>query len=86
MLYKVYVLFSMVHNKLFVGMTSSLSDRMIEHNSDNPEDWTSAFRPWILIHIELFEYEEDAFIRAAFLEGSVGQNYIQNEILPIFNF
>ena len=86
MLYKVYVLFSPEFDKMFTGMTTSLIDRMILHNGDGVDEWTSAFKPWTLVHLELFNNESDAFIRETFLEGERGQRFIREDVLPLFNF
>lgn len=86
MFFKVYVLYSPAHDKLFTGMTSSLSDRMISHNGEEPEDWTSAYQPWTLIHMELFDNESDASVRESFLESPGGQTFVRDEVLPLFTF
>lgn len=86
MSYKVFVLYSNVHDKLFVGYTTSLTDYMITMNvmeSDNP---LYEFRPWTLIHMELFVGEEEALVREGFLKQEMGQNYIRREVLPMFDF
>jgi putative endonuclease len=86
MSYKVFVLYSNIHDRLFVGYTTSLTDYMITMNvmeSDNP---LYEFRPWTLIHMELFVDEEEALIRDGFLKQEIGQNYIRREILPMFDF
>ncbi|MDX2430219.1 MAG: GIY-YIG nuclease family protein [Bacteroides sp.] len=86
MSYKVFVLYSNIHDKLYVGYTTSLTDYMITMNvmeSDNP---LYEFRPWTLIHMELFVGEEEALVREGFLKQEMGQNYIRREILPMFDF
>jgi len=86
MSYKVFVLYSHLHDRLFVGLTTSLTDYMITMNvmeSDNP---LYDFRPWTLIHMELFVLEEEAVLREGFLKQEVGQEYIRREILPMFEF
>lgn len=86
MTYKVFVLYSSIHDKLFVGYTESLTDFMITINvmeSDNP---LYEFRPWTLIHMELFLEEEEAMIREGFLKRDIGQDYIRREIMPMFDF
>ncbi|HDR67880.1 MAG TPA: GIY-YIG nuclease family protein [Bacteroidaceae bacterium] len=86
MTYKVFVLYSHVHDKLFVGYTASLTDFMITINvmeSDNP---LYQFRPWTLIHMELFMNEDEAMVREGFLKKDLGQDYIRREILPMFEF
>jgi hypothetical protein len=86
MTFKVFVLYSPSHDKLFVGYTKSLTDFMITINvmeSDNP---LYEFRPWTLIHMELFTTEDEAMVREGFLKQDIGQEYIRREILPMFTF
>mgnify|MGYP001825547197 CR=1 FL=1 len=86
MSYKVFVLYSSLHDKLFVGYTTSLTDYMITMNvmeSDNP---LFQFRPWTLIHMELFVTEDEAVVREGFLKQEIGKEYIRREILPMFDF
>lgn len=86
MSYKVFVLYSNKHDKLFVGYTTSLTDYMITMNvmeSDNP---LYDFRPWTLVHMELFVSEDEAMVREGFLKQEIGQQYIRREVLPMFDF
>ena len=86
MSYKVFVLYSNLHDRLYVGHTASLTDYMITMNvmeSDNP---LYQFRPWTLIHMELFNTEDEAAVREGFLKNEMGQQYIRREILPMFDF
>jgi predicted GIY-YIG superfamily endonuclease len=86
MSYKVFVLYSYPHDRLFVGYTTSLTDYMVTMNvmeSDNP---LYEFRPWTLIHMELFGDEDEAMVREGFLKQDMGQDYVRREILPMFDF
>ncbi|MFH0756879.1 MAG: GIY-YIG nuclease family protein [Bacteroidota bacterium] len=86
MSYKVFVLYSHRHNKLFVGYTTSLTDYMITMNVMETDNPLYEFRPWTLIHMELFVSEDEAMVREGFLKQEIGQDYIRREILPMFEF
>jgi len=86
MSYKVFVLYSYPHDKLFVGYTTSLTDYMITMNVMETENPLYEFRPWTLIHMELFVTEDEAMVRDGFLKQDMGQDYIRREILPMFDF
>lgn len=86
MMYKVYVLYSPSHDKLFTGLTTGLIDRMQVHNSDSPDEWTTVYRPWTLVHMELFSKKDDALMRETFLDGEGGHHYIREAVLPLFRF
>ncbi len=86
MLYKVYVLYSLKHDRLFIGMTSSLIDRMHSHNTDDADEWSSVYRPWTLVHMELYKEEDEALLRESYLESEHGQQYVRDDVLPLFSF
>lgn len=86
MIYKVFVLYSYPHDRLFVGYTTSLTDYMITMNVMESENPLYAYRPWTLIHMELFDAEDEAMVREGFLKNDLGQEYIRREILPMFDF
>ncbi len=86
MSYKVFVLFSYAHDKLFAGYTTSLTDYMVTMNVLESENPLYEFRPWTLIHMELFDSEDEAMVREGFLKNDIGQEYIRREILPMFDF
>ena len=86
MSYKVFVLYSYPHDKLYVGYTTSLTDYMITMNVMESENPLFEFRPWTLIHMELFITEDEAMVRNGFLQQEIGQEYIRREILPMFDF
>ncbi|MFO7933258.1 MAG: GIY-YIG nuclease family protein [Bacteroidales bacterium] len=86
MSYKVFVLYSHSHDRLFVGYTTSLTDYMITMNVMKSNNPLYEFRPWTLIHMELFTSEDEAMVREGFLKGEIGQDYIRREILPMFDF
>ena len=86
MSYKVFVLYSYPHDRLFVGYTTSLTDYMITMNVMETDNPLYEFRPWTLIHMELFISEDEAMVREGFLKQEIGQDYIRREILPMFDF
>ncbi|MEZ5070203.1 MAG: GIY-YIG nuclease family protein [Bacteroidales bacterium] len=86
MSYKVFVLYSFKHDRLYVGYTTSLTDYMVTMNVMETDNPLYQFRPWTLIHMELFFTEEEAMVREGFLKKEAGQQYIRREVLPMFDF
>lgn len=86
MLFKLYILYATRHDKLFTGVTTSLIDRMKSHNSDEAEDWTGVYKPWTLVHMEIFNDESDALFRETFFKSPAGEAYVRKDILPLFDF
>jgi putative endonuclease len=51
----VYVLYSQTCKKIYIGYTSSLEERFKSHNELAIKGWTIKFRPWEIVHKEIFE-------------------------------
>ena len=51
----VYVLFSEHYNRIYIGYTSDLVNRMRSHNYYGKSDYTSKYRPWQVVYVEFFE-------------------------------
>lgn len=58
----VYILKSRKSEKLYIGYTSDLRKRMIDHNSGGTR-FTSRVNDWSLIYIEVFVSKQDAIKR-----------------------
>ena len=82
--YKVYILYSPTYSKLYVGYTSSLTQRLESHNIKGTKDWTRSYRPWVLIHIEFFRTKTEALQREKFYKSGKGREIIRKQILPGF--
>jgi putative endonuclease len=85
MIYTVYILFSVKYNKIYVGYTSDLINRVHSHNELSSKDWTRSFRPWIVIYCEYFENKVHAAKREKQLKGGKGREWIWNKIKTELN-
>lgn len=81
-MYKVYILYSPSHNKIYVGYTSNLEQRLLSHNELGKKGWTIPFRPWILVHSEEYDTKSEAMSREKSLKGAKGREWILNELIP----
>jgi len=77
--YKVYVLKSKKDNKRYVGYTSDVAERLIEHNRGKVKS-TFKRRPLELIYSESYHDELEAKRRERFLKSGQGRKFL-NEIL-----
>jgi putative endonuclease len=80
MLYTVYVLYSDVHNKIYVGFSSNLLERFKSHNQLGTKGWTIKFRPWKVIYCEYFETKEEAIKREKVLKTAKLRSWIHSKI------
>ena len=67
-------------------MTTGLGEYMQALNGDQSVKGLSEFKPWTLIHMELFNDEGEASLRETYLKSPEGQAYVRADILSLFNF
>ena len=80
-MYKVYILYSPRYNKIYVGSTSNLEQRLLSHNELGKKGWTIQFRPWELVHTEEYETKAEALLREKQLKTGKGREWIWNELI-----
>ena len=77
--YFVYVLFSLKDKKLYIGYTTNLELRLIEHNSGRATS-TKNRRPLELIYYEVFINKVDAKSREVFLKSGFGRGQLKKAL------
>lgn len=80
-MYTVYILYSKVFNKIYIGCNSNLEARFKSHNELGTKGWTIKFRPWEVIYTEEFDSKREALDREKQLKGAKGREWIRNEII-----
>jgi putative endonuclease len=76
--FTVYVLYSITHNKIYIGFTSNLEARLASHNAEKGKGYTHAFRPWEVIHTEHFSIKAEAQNREKQLKSAKGREFVWN--------
>ena len=79
-MFTVYVLYSELFGKIYVGFTSNLTERFKSHNELATKGWTIRFRPWRIVHMEIFESKRDAMRREKELKTAKGREWIRKMI------
>jgi putative endonuclease len=59
-MFTVYALYSPAFDKIYVGFTSNLEQRLLSHNVLGKKGWTIKYRPWTLLHTETFKTKSEA--------------------------
>jgi putative endonuclease len=72
----VYVLYSEDFDKIYIGYTSNLEGRLKAHNELATKGWTIKFRPWKIIHKEIFELKAKAIQREKELKTARGRKWV----------
>ena len=76
----VYVLYSEKYDKIYIGFTSDLYARLLSHNKLAKKGWTIRYRPWALIHKEVFEEKKSAMDREKKLKSAKGRLFVRSLI------
>jgi len=79
-MFYVYILQSIKDNKLYIGYSSNLKQRLAEHLRGTVTS-TKGRRPMVLIYYEAYRAEKDARIREIFLKTGKGREFIKNNII-----
>ncbi len=79
-MYVVYAIYSDKFDKIYIGFTSDLEQRLLSHNVLGKKGWTIKFRPWRLIHKEYFDCKQQAMIRETQLKSAKGRSFIREMI------
>ncbi|MCU0367202.1 MAG: GIY-YIG nuclease family protein [Cyclobacteriaceae bacterium] len=80
-MFTVYVLFSKQSDKIYIGYTSDLESRLLSHNQLAKKGYTIKYRPWILVHSEVFDNKSNAIRRERELKSARGRMYIRQKLL-----
>lgn len=77
--YYTYILFSKKDCKLYIGYTTNLENRLVEHSSGRVTS-TKDRRPLKLIYHETFIDKEDAQAREKFLKSGFGREQLKKAL------
>ena len=79
-MFTVYVLYSPIYHKIYIGFSSDIEQRLFAHNHPSNKGWTKSFQPWTLIYSEVFETKSEAMQREKQLKSSKGRSFIKDII------
>ena len=74
--YTVYAIKSQKDGRIYVGMTSNLKRRIIEHNSKKTRS-TKAYVPWVLFFTEICSDRQNARIREKYWKSGTGKEQLK---------
>jgi putative endonuclease len=85
MAYCVYVLYSSKHDKIYIGETSNLIERIKSHNLLRKKGFTIRYRPWMVVLVEFYENRSHALKREKLLKQGQGSAWIRSKIIPLYS-
>lgn len=75
-MFTVYVLYSEKYNKIYIGYTSNIEQRLLSHNELETKGFTLRYKPWKLIYSEVFSEKSEAMKREKQLKTARGRAFI----------
>jgi len=75
-MFTVYILKSTVTAKSYVGVTNDILRRINEHNAGK-HAYTKIYRPWSIIHQEVFGDFATARAREKYLKSASGRKFLK---------
>lgn len=78
-----YVLLSRKAPKIYIGFTTDLKRRVLEHNQGKNFS-TKSYRPWKLVYYEASLNEKDATRREGYLKTTQGQRLLRRRLKEFF--
>jgi len=75
----VYILFSEVRPKTYVGLTPNIGKRLQEHNS-GCNSYTKRYKPWKLVYLEKFSSKTKALAKEKYFKSHAGRNQMKKLI------
>ena len=79
-MFTVYALYSPNYQKIYIGYTSNLTERLISHNNLATKGFTVKFRPWEIVFQEKCQEKKEAIQREKQLKSAKGRQFIWNII------
>ena len=75
-MFYVYILYSVSRDRHYVGYTSNVDERVIEHNA-GATNYTRSGKPWILVYKEQYELKSEAMKREREIKMKKSRKYIE---------
>ncbi len=82
-MFTVYVLYSAKHDKIYIGYTSNLEQRLLSHNELGTKGFTVKYRPWEIVFTETFATKAEAMRREKTLKTAAGRAFIWSKIKSV---
>ena len=78
--YYVYAIVSIVNNRIYVGISHNVNERLKYHNLGKVFS-TKGYRPWKLFYKEFIGSRVEARKREKFLKSGCGKEYLKSKLI-----
>lgn len=80
-MFVVYCIYNKKHNKIYIGQTKNIEERLILHNNKTLGGYTSRFNgKWTLMYCEKILSRSEALNREKQLKSYRGREFLKNKI------
>ena len=79
-MFSTYILYSPNYDKIYIGFTSDIEQRLLSHNKFSKKGWTVKFRPWVLVYSEEFQDKPAAMKREKQLKSAKGRIFAWEKV------
>jgi putative endonuclease len=79
------IIYTHKFKKSYVGQTSNLDKRLLEHNHTAEKGFTVSYRPWTLVHTEVLASRSEAMKREKYLKTWAGRIEVNKCIYPNYS-
>ena len=80
--FSTYVLYSVDHDKYYIGSTNNIYRRLLEHNGEKAK-WTKTYQPWINVFEKKFSTRSEAVIFEKYLKSLKNKSKLRQYISNI---
>lgn len=81
-MYTVYIIYSLVHKKYYVGSTANIEKRLDRHNKGG-SIWTRKYKPWKLVYTEIKDNKNIAHKREKEIKSWKGGNNFRHLLINV---
>ncbi|MGB5667497.1 MAG: GIY-YIG nuclease family protein [Maribacter sp.] len=78
-MYFVYILYSHSFDRYYIGLSKDKEERLKSHNLGRVKS-TKPFKPWIIVHNEVFETRIEARKREKYFKSAAGRRWRSNNL------
>ncbi|NJM78505.1 MAG: GIY-YIG nuclease family protein [Flavobacterium sp.] len=79
----VYILYSIIKNKYYIGYTANIEEKIVRHNQ-KPKGFTGSTNDWQLVYSEKYESKSEALMREKQIKNWKSRTKIE-ELVKSFN-
>ncbi|MFS4415551.1 GIY-YIG nuclease family protein [Maribacter sp. 2307ULW6-5] len=74
-----YVLYSDKFGRFYIGIANEIAARLEVHNLGQVKS-TKAFKPWKIVHTEVFESKQEVRVREKYMKSAAGRRWRKKNI------